>query len=388
MTTIDCLLLEVSKNILSLEDNFSKVDKKILTSLSNQLKKGVFLTEKQANLLVKIFKENRETIKKVEANVNAILSENSWSKPFRKLERFRKIEVDKNNPNIFVLKFSFNTRLIEKTRKLLSKLDNNSVTSDNSYLIYLSEKNLKLVLDEFINEDFEIDEHLLNYYKEIKQIEKESKNFFEIFSTTNAKLKSAVINELGEITENNLLMIHDRKIKYQYTVSKKLKGNSLNERIANRPDKSVYANSEKIKFTEILSSIKDLDRFPLLLVFEGSNKKDVSYLTKIKEAVDELGLLGDIGIYFRYDTKDDELKFNEKVSNLEYNKYLGENTIIAGLANFKLPKFIVKNQWKPNSIISFTNKFKSNKSYVYFSSVDLIIYYTNFQNLSGPLYEL
>ena len=90
----------------------------------------------------------------------------------------------------------------------------------------------------------------------------------------------------------------------------------------------------------------------------------------------ESNSIADVGIYFRFDNTTEQNKiFNDLINTLKYNSKLDKNTKIVGLANNKLPKFLVKDQWKPNSIISFTNNFKNNKTSVYCDDVDLIIYY-------------
>jgi hypothetical protein len=44
---------------------------------------------------------------------------------------------------------------------------------------------------------------------------------------------------------------------------------------------------------------------------------------------------------------------------------------------------MIKSEWKPQSVISFTTSFRNNKSSVYCNDVDLIVYYTDRQPLHG-----
>jgi hypothetical protein len=126
-----------------------------------------------------------------------------------------------------------------------------------------------------------------------------------------------------------------------------------------------------------------------MLVFEGHNSvKDKKYLKLVENAVKELGIGNDIGIYFRYNKENDKEEFNQTISSLGYNKELTGTTAIAGISNNKIPKFMIKSGWKPQTVISFTTSFKSNKSYVYCSDVDLVIYYNSVKPLDGEVNEI
>jgi len=104
--------------------------------------------------------------------------------------------------------------------------------------------------------------------------------------------------------------------------------------------------------------------------------------------VEQTGLPNDIGIYFRYNKEGDADNFNQEISLLGYNKVLSDTTQVAGISNNKIPKFMIKTGWKPQTVVSFTTSFKSNKSYVYCSDVDLVIYYNSVKPLDGEVNEI
>jgi hypothetical protein len=52
-------------------------DKRILTSLSNQIDQGHFLTENQSKLMVKIFNENATAIEPIEPDIKNIIEQES-----------------------------------------------------------------------------------------------------------------------------------------------------------------------------------------------------------------------------------------------------------------------------------------------------------------------
>ena len=82
MITIDYLLKHVYQNIKIIDKLISPKDRKILTSLANQLDQGNFLTENQAKLLVKILSENIDHILLID-NTSHDIIDSHLSSPLR-----------------------------------------------------------------------------------------------------------------------------------------------------------------------------------------------------------------------------------------------------------------------------------------------------------------
>lgn len=389
MNPIDSLLPHIIQNIAAIQALIPKKDKRIIVSLAKQLSSGIFLTENQAKLFVKILNENLKAVKGIVHDIEPILSENLWSKEFRVVQKVRKISYSPDSHNSFLLEFSFNTRLKEKFTKISPKLTGQITSSGSKYFIQLNEFNINLVVSTFIKDGFEIDQKIMDFYQEIEEIKKNTKRPFEIFSTSHEKLKKSVLTDVSEITMENVLMLQDRKIRYQYEISEKSAENSLAAQIANRPTRKIYVNPQEISFVNIVTALLSLKRLPLLIIFEGhSSEKDKKTLKLVEDAVSTLGLGDEIGIYFRYDKGDDSSHFNKELLTLGYNKDLGDKTVIAGISNNKLPKFMIKTGWKPQSVISFSNSFRANKASVYCTDVDLIMYYTATEPLDDTIHAL
>lgn len=376
MPTIDSLLLVISGDIRKIQNIIPKKDKRILLSLAKQLSSGIFLTENQGNLLVKIFTENLDAVATIAANVDSVIRSKSWSKTFREVKRIRKIYTSQEFPHSFVVEFSFNTRLKEKLSQVNTQLRGNVITSGSKYIFTLSEDSLHLVMKAFAKDDFEVEEKLIKFHQEIQEIEKNEKTPFDIFSLANEKVKVAVEKSLGVDYLGDLRLLQDRKIRFQYKNTEKIPEFSLEDTIANRDGRKIFVSTESYALINLLKSLQALDRFPLLVIFDGRDSvKDKAHLDLLQKSVKNLGILEDIGIYFRYNKESDIAKFNQSIADLHYNKNLSDTTVIAGISNNKIPKFMIKTGWKPQTVISFTSNFKLNKSYVYCSDVDLIIYY-------------
>lgn len=388
MSTVDSLLPLIAANIKTVQQAIPNKDKRILLSLEKQLTFGVFLTENQGNLLIKIIKENIAPMTSIIPDVQNVIEEKMWSKSFREIKKIKKIYIPAESADSFVVEFSYNTKFREKISALNILLKGNIVTSGSKYIINLTEENLTLVVDAFKNDNFEIDEKITNFFQEIQEIQKNTKDPFDIFDLKNEKTKNAVKSSLGEDYLTNLELLQDRKIRYQYKNTQKIQENSLENKIANRESRKIFVGAD-IGFTELMSSLKNLKRFPVMLIFDGHQSlKDKKNLKFVENAVKELNLGDDIGIYFRYNKESDSEKFNQEINALAYNKDLTGTTTVVGISNNKIPKFMIKSQWKPQTVISFTSSFKSNKSYVYCSDVDLIVYYGVTQPLDKEVHAI
>lgn len=389
MTTIDSLLPVISSNIKLIQHDIPKKDKRILLSLAKQLNSGIFLTENQANLLIKIINENCNQLSAVISNLTEVVRSPQWTKMFREVKRVKKIHISPEFPENFVVEFSFNTRLKEKMMQLTATLKGNMFVSGQKYVIPLTEENLQLVTNTFAKDGFEIDEKIQVFCQEIEKIKNTIITPFDISCLTNEKIKKAVTEALGSDYLKDTRLLQDRKIRYQYQNTEKIPENSLIDKLANRPNRKVFVDSLTTAFPDLLQSLVTLNRLPVLLIFDGHQiAKDKKSLKLVESAVSTLGIDNDIGIYFRYDKESDVEKFNQDIADLGYNKVLSSTTQLAGISNNKIPKFMIKDRWKPQTVISFTNSFKSNKSYMYCSDIDLIVYYNNTQPLDKDVYAI
>ena len=390
MITIDQLLNSVCTNIKLIQTTLPAKDRRIMLSLSRQLSQGNFLTENQAKLLVKIFHENKILIQTVEPDVVDILNNNRWTTSFRVIQRNREISIVDSNPSLIKVEFTYDKRLKEKLHELNATLFGGITPIQNSgYGIQLTEDNILLLVDKFKDDEFVIDQKITNFYHEIAEIHENTKNPFTVFDLENKNLKKRIEEDVGEIAQDNLVLLHDRKFRYQYTVTEKITEKSLKTDIAQRDGTKVFINSTNHSLTDVMMALKDLKRFPALVVFEGhlpgENKHHLDLLAK---SLENVGITDEVGIYFRFDKTEDVNGFNSTVAQLQYNKPLSSTTVVAGIANNKIPKFMIKTGWKPNTVITFTNGFKNNKSYVYCSDVDLVIYWSDKQPMHGGIHAI
>ena len=385
MMTIDALLVHLFKNAFLTEKVFPSKDKRILLSLARQLLQNTFLTESQSKLLAKIFKENTVHLEGIVNDVHDVLDNNLWSESFRVIQKIRKIYIDPEDSEALIIEFTYDKRLRNKLTGLNNRLQGPlSTHGTRHFSVALTEKNIHLLVGEFLQENFEIDEKIMKFYEDVDTVLKTSEINFAIGNTTNENLKKLLRSDLGALAVDDILLLNDRKIRYQYEIYEKIPDFSLTTAIAQRPSANIFINSVSHTLIDIVDSLKKLNRLPLLVVFDGHsseiNKKSLNLLS---EALVANSIVDHVGIYFRFNQQADSSGFNKSVSELGYNKNLSDQSQVAGIAAGKLPKFFIKDKWKPKSVISFTTSFRNSKSYVYCNDVDLIIYYGDKKPLQG-----
>jgi hypothetical protein len=385
MSTVDSLLSQVYRNLKQIETKIDVKDKRIIASLYKQVTQHEFLTLNQSKLLVKIFMDNLKSISIVEPLASDILASPTWSREFRVIEKIRKIYQSSVDNSMLCIEFNYDKRLKSILALLNGRLEGGIGTENvRTYTVPMTEKNIFLVVNEFMNEGFSIDQKILIFYQEIEEIINDKNISFDVFSENNINLRSLVEDRVASISADNLVVLHDRKLRYQYTVGMPLPEKSLKNSIAQRPQPKIFIDSKTTDLAELIKSLKELNRLPVLAIFEGHDPKvNKSTLDLLQKALEKNEITDNVGIYFRFGNVADTAGFNETISNLKYNSLLTDQTNLAGIANTKLPKFMIKSEWKPQSVISFTTSFRNNKSSVYCNDVDLIVYYTDKQPLHG-----
>jgi len=387
MITVDALLIELfQQGIDKLDSQIPIKDKRILTSLSRQITAGQFLTENQSKLLIKILKENQQHLTIVTHEKLLAIDCPTWSQEFRVLDQVRKIFISKEHDSRILVEFTYNKRLRQLITDLNKQLEGQAISNNSKqYIILLTEKNIYTLVNAFKNQGFEIDPILTKFHGEIAEIMKTKTNQFDIFSLTNEKLISAIKGEVANISDNNLTLLNDRSLRFQYSIFPKNPEISLKNSLANRASTRVWIDSSTTTFDHLIASLQALDRLPVMVVFNGHDSKEcLQNLRKLENSLKNNNIDTGVGIYFRFDNGTDSNKeFNASISNLGYNAKLDSTTRVAGIANNKLPKFMIKNGWYPKSVISFSNNFKGNKTSVYCDAVDLIVYYNDKRPLGG-----
>ncbi len=382
MVTIDQFFLNfATSDSPKMEDIVSSRDFKVLKSLHLNLTKGIFFTINQSDLLKKILMENKEKIASHYEDFENILKLSLWSKPFRIVETVRKIYLSDNTEKEIkiIIEFSFSSNLRKIMQEISKNLTNlEPVTNGKFYIVDLDEKNIVTLVESFKNHKFSIDEKIIEYYNTIKYWKKEEIfGQFDIESILNQNFQKAISDDLGIETPLTQAIINDRRIRYQYFCKPIIEPKNLAETLAMREKSYVWLDKNKHSLDEIIVALKELRRLPILVVFDSQNEKQCfEDLKNLSENLEKNDIFTDVGIYFRFDNTEDGSTFNKYVAEKKYNSRVTKDTKIVGIQNGKIPKFLMKSDWKPMSVISLNNNLRNNKTSAYANCCDLVIAYT------------
>lgn len=389
MMTVDNLLLKiVNFSATAIEEKIATRDARVLRSLASSVATATFITENQSRLLMKILRENRKKLEDFAEDIDVSLKDPAWSKPFRQIEQSRKIfidykQVEEGRINI---EFTFNSqirKILTESKKIEGLVQ---VLPGKSYSADYTEKNIVAIIDLLIAHEFVIDEVLQRHYTTIKSwSENEVKNQFFLENFNHATFQRLVTADCNLLTETDDKIIIDRSHRFQYLTEKTSENkDSLASCIANREKSRIWISSVTHGLPEVIASLQNLQRLPLLVIFPSTDeKRTFQNLENLGNSLEKLGIYEDIGIYFRMDNNEEGKKFNQLISSKQYNSKLTEATKVVGIQAGKIPKFLIKSNWQPMSVISLDNNLRNNKAGIYSDCCDLVISYSDSEPFLG-----
>ena len=392
MLTIDNILLKIEEHSIDkLNSSVPVKDRRILKNLVRMIQMPSFITESQGRLLIKILQENMEALDFIGSELIPSLKNPSWTKSFKTVDVIRQLSISKNSSgNSFIdIDCSFNKEIKKSLVTLIRNIEGATFTiiSGKRTSILLTEKNLYNTVKELDKHDFDKSEQVIKLYNEISSLDVlGTKDSFSIHKTSNIKLKNRLIKNIGSIDSTNMLLLEDRKIEFQYNVTGNLDDSTLANKIAKRTNNKIFINSSEYTLLDVAQAVRQLRKMPALFIFdEYDASASVKNLKLVKTIVDAVDPTINVGVYFRFNNAGDGEQFNKLISEYGFNKQLDNNNRVSVIANGKIPKFFLKSDWYPKTVLSFSNQFRNNKTSVYCNSCDLIVYYTSSKPMIGTV---
>lgn len=383
MTAIDILLVKIFNTISAdLKNSLPKKDFKVLNNLSKSVLLPSFITYSQSRLLIKLFTVHSKKMIGFIEEVEESLKNPSWSNQFREVEEVKKITVQYNTDSISLILIE--THYSGEIKKALKELSDSVSLSQpfnkpKTYACALTETNIVTVIEKLKPFEFTIDEELQKYYKTIKSWSKDEViSQFHLEKIENSNFFKKLLEEIS-FDQCNELVLADRSFRFSYT-SPIIEENdeNLTNFLARRKKTTIWVDKKKFNLDHVLESLKELHRFPVLVVFDPHDQekclKDLKNLTKILEKNE---IFDEVGIYFRLDSTSTGKEFNSIVAEKKYNKFLDEKIKVVGIQNGKVPKFFIKNNWIPMSVIILSNYLRNSKTAIYADTCDLIVVHTD-----------
>ncbi len=385
MTYLDKLLSSlVANHQAELNRVVPARDASTLTSLANSVVGQYFITENQSRLLIKLLRDNQHLFGvDMSKQIREALDTPMWSRPFRVIEQVKKMYINAigDGDPFISIDFTFSAN-IRKAITQANKDIENLVQEANgkSYIASLTERNIVTLVDLLRPLGFDIDETLLQYYDTIKSWNVEDVlGQYHIDTMTSKNFHKCIADDLGVDTAIDENIIHDRSFRYKYVPRKELiHDDTLICKLASRNKSRIWVNRKEHSLTELVKTLADLKRLPVMFVFDSYDQTNAhELLAQVADALDANNIDGRVGVYFRLPNTENGTKFNEIIAKRQYNQYLDVDTAVVGVQSGKIPKFFLNTSWKPMSVVAINTQLRSSKTAVYASCCDLIVTYSD-----------
>jgi hypothetical protein len=407
-TVEDCLeiMMGFSDILVSPPFELLERDKKILQSIGSKTFKGVGLTDKQLAVIKKILLTNYVQ-QFSDRGIDLIKSLEQLRGPLRELDRstFIKIEKVKDIPElnqvynkgnfgielkVIVLRFPFNmsyARLINDIKKKF-RYDDRYFNYNNHYLFPYEEKYVYHLIYKFKDKIKDIDPELLEVYKKLCEInEHPDQHIPGIYDYQIRNVPNEYINHLhnniGIPSKENLYLYQDRRqalaleFMNNSAVQESLgKIDILSQKIALRKTFIVNINKNKWTLDQVIGSLNQLLRFPLLVVL--NEKTALNDYHEIYSRLKLMFLNSQHSVMFRLPNHgDNNIEFNQRIAEDRTNNLIDENTKVVYISHKRVPKPLIKSKWQARAAISLRSEREHNQVQNFLQQYDLIIQYDN-----------
>lgn len=350
----------------------SESDNGILKSISSQCKKGIGLTDRQYNLVLSKMKNYTNQFNEL----NCEIFDNLPTRlPIRQIDRDQVITIVSHGEMLgensayesykekwkwIKLRFPFSKKNIVAVESISSTSSKNQYyhqRGTHEHYFRLNEKNVYNVVNAFIEKKFDIDKDLIEWYNQIKEL-KQNKNSilptvinFELINVSEV-VQQTIEDEIGKISPSNFLKVVDRKRRYGLTdIDLNNIPSGLIGEIVSRPATDININPELYNINSIVESIMHLDRFPLLVVLDKESA--LEQLSKVYDAFSCVVPTDKQTVLFRIENNG-KYNVNDFIHEKSLNNWLDKNTDIVYISKSKIPKLLLKTDWKPSAALFLT----------------------------------
>ncbi len=369
-TCEDCLTLLTGVRIpkqgkTSYEDfgfHLKQNDATILISIARQLSKGVAMTDRQY-ALVKEKLTNDYADQFNEKNIDVLAISKIKKYGLREIDRSHWLRiVSRNNEEFLAIRFPFSNKIIKRVQEIknLNPLRNTQYDKHTHHFPVNAENLFKLMqIAKRFEHKFEIQQEILDAYNVLLGYYENKEEY--IPGVYDYKIKNLPDNAVNYLLKtigdpkDNIVLYYERRYLYGLhsfdNINQYIREYStLSQIIINRDNPEIVINNE-FNFDQIISSVTELKRFPILIVLDENNAFDklVETYNSLKYSINS----EDVSVLFRLDGSD---PFNEYVKQKKLNNPVAENTKIVYINSSKLPKPLIKSGWVPNCVVNYDSR--------------------------------
>lgn len=365
----------------------SKKDEALMFSLGKQVFRRTALTDRQHELAKKKLLEYKEQFDiygfdSFESDLDSLRM------PLRVINRQKLIYIEENDDKIYLaVRFPFSKKMI-KHIDFLQRIQpkKNYDPKNKTHFIDFNEQNVFKVVERFKDCNFEIENNVLDYYGKLKIMEDDKEQNapgiygFQI-KNLHSKAIDYAVSSIGEPALENLVAYKDREnllglkhfddIELQKAVSDL---QPLTKKILGRENNIIFIDDKTYTFNNIVESVLELYRFPLLIVLPKDSEYDL--LSHTYNSFRNIIPNERISVLFRLDNDTEEGRdFNKFVKQNELNSPLDTETKIVYINSNKIPKPLIASEWYPELGIVLKNFRLVRNLQTYIDNIDLVIHY-------------
>ncbi len=374
-------------------------DVKILTSISKQLDRKIALTDRQYELVKsKLLSEGYyEQLHIRGVDVDECVKNLKY--PLRKIDRTHelKLTTDDNGETILVMRFPFSKKIIDRIDELrrIQQLPQTKLDNKTHAFAYSTQTLFALVqIAKRFETKFIVDKEILEIYDQLVDISNNKDSYIPgIYNNKLCNLPEVAVTQLQETlgdVEENLSLYYDRRflygLKHFEDISKSVsKLSVLGQKIINRKDEMIIIDKGTYQLTAVIDAILELKRLPILVVCDKDDA--LLNLHTLHNVLKNIIPREEMSVLFRLDSpKGDE--FNTYVKENNLNNMVDKHTKVVYINNIKLPKPLLRSDWKPSCVFAFRSSIggRLQKVSMYTQTFDFQIYYedSTFKKFFNP----
>ena len=348
-------------------------DTLILRSISQQVKKGSALTDRQYQLVKLKMETYREQISNmITVDLDQCLAKSRL--PLREINRSKTIsfimhcelvgpgvpyESRKDSWKWIKIQFPFNKKQINEVERIAGAHRDKYFHRRGTCTHYFrySENILFKIVDVFKNKHFQIDDDILEFYNKVSVIKENAPLYLtnfsngEFYNLTPPTLE-LIETELGSVDKIDTVKLFDRRRRYGIRSVDCQLPDSLTGVIAARSGTEICVNPGEYNLDAIVESIQELDRFPILLLIDTPDQ--LSQVETIHKAFFEVVPNEKQSVLFR-EPNTIKYNLNNYIHDNNLNNWVDADTKIVYISKSKLPKLLLKTDWRPMTVLSLSS---------------------------------
>jgi hypothetical protein len=371
-------------------------DIKIVTSLGRQLLRNIALTDRQLELSLKKIEKYRRGLEQCGIAVDEVLTLKTLRMPIRELDRTQMIYLatdDETSKPVIRVKYVFSKKFAEIWANVEDHLTIHRQFDKNIKQSTYTEKNLYAIVKALSPLGFEISEDIQEIYEKIEEILEKPENYVPyldlendtvVVKNANSRCKEFLENKFNVVSDVNLLEFIDTaktvgiSLKSQKLVKKisEISPNDLLKKICTDSATRFRVSPDNTSVEEIASTINTLNQWPLIIVVE-ENAQVLDTVKAMTESFSKFVARDSINVFFRLKNEQKDFnEFNQYIKDNHLNNYIDSKTKIVFISRSRIPKPLLKADWKPSTAI-ITSNHDFGKLSAYLNDFSTVYYYNN-----------